>query len=102
VLDDWVTFVGRYHIVVRGSRHASVRRCEECARVVYFAMAPHYLYPAPSQGIELFDGGNSALVMPQQVFRNVNLARWRSVEVTRLPMPSAPSDGLGDLAVVAH
>ncbi len=38
LLEDWVTFLGRQRVVVRGSTNVSYRRCSECGRQVYFAM----------------------------------------------------------------
>ena len=47
LIGDWSTFHGRHRLVIRGSRHVSFRKCEDCGRVVYFGMGKRYLFPMP-------------------------------------------------------
>jgi hypothetical protein len=96
-LDNWMTFIGRHRIIVRGSRNAGVRRCSECGRNVYFAMGPLYLYPEPPPDIAIFDAGNGGLVINGDLVRRVNLNAWRQLDCTKLTVLASPKDGLHEL-----
>ncbi len=96
-IDNWLTFVGRHRIIVRGSKNATVRRCGECGTNVYFAMGKRYLYPQPPPGISIFDAGFGGLVVTQDVLDQTKLTTWRKLDCTKLPLLVVPKDGLGDL-----
>ncbi|MBI4557402.1 MAG: hypothetical protein HY706_07460 [Candidatus Hydrogenedentes bacterium] len=98
LLDDWITFIGKHRIIVRGTKHVSARICEECGRQIYFAMGRRYLYPRPPEGISIFDEGSSGLVVREALVGRVKLNQWRGLACLKLPVLSAPRDGLGDLA----
>jgi hypothetical protein len=100
LLEDWVTLAGRDAIIVRGTKHVTVRRCSGCGSIVYFAMAPHYLYPQPPEGIPIFHACLGRLVVREELARRVTLNRWRRLDCTELPVLDAPEDGLGDLTAV--
>jgi hypothetical protein len=97
LLEDWVTFVGRHRIIVRGSKNAGVRLCSECGRTVYFAIGQLYLYPKPPYGVSIFDAGNGGLVVTGELVGRVKLNSWRKLDCTRLPVLEAPRDGLVEL-----
>lgn len=96
-LENWVTFVGRHRIIVRGSKNAGVRRCSECGRNVYFAMGELYLYPQPPAGVLIFDAGNGGLVVTEELVRRIKLNKWRKLDCRRLPVLDYPLDGLVEL-----
>jgi len=96
-LSEWATFRGKHRLIVRGSKEASYRTCNECGRIVYFAMGKEYLYPAPQEGVAIFDAGNSGLVLPENVFMQAGLDRWRGIYIKKLAVADVPSDSLGEL-----
>jgi hypothetical protein len=96
-LDDWVTFRGRYQLIIRGTRNVSYRQCTECARYVYFAMGPRYLYPAPPVDAAMFESDLSGLIVSRELFDRVVLDRWEKLVCERLPVLTAPKDGLSQL-----
>lgn len=96
-IDAWKTFRGRHRLIVRGSKHASFRRCEECGQLLYFAMGKPYLYPSPPEGITLFGSDLCGLIMHERTFEELPVRSWLKVIVERLPVLSRPRDGLGDL-----
>lgn len=98
LLDDWVTFMGKHRIIVRGTKHAGARICEECGRQIYFALGRRYLYPRPPEGISIFDQGSSGLVVTEVLVGRVKLNQWRGLSCLKLPVLTAPRDGLGELA----
>ena len=97
LLENWVTFVGRHRIIVRGSKNAGVRRCVKCGRNVYFAMGQLYLYPEPPRDIAIFDAGNGRLVVSEALIERVKLNAWRKLDCIALQVLDFPRDGLGDL-----
>jgi ferredoxin len=97
LLDDWVTFIGHNTIIVRGSENATVRRCAECGRNVYFAVGSLYLYPQPPKNVAVFDSGNGGLVMTEALVHRIKLNEWRKLDCTRLPVLDVPKDGLIEL-----
>jgi hypothetical protein len=99
LFNDWVTFIGKHRIIVRGTKHAGARICEECGRQIYFAMGRRYLYPRPPEGVSIFDKGSSGLVVTEALVGRVKLDRWRGLSCLKLPVLGAPLDGLGELAV---
>lgn len=96
-LAEWATFRGKNRLIVRGSKHAGVRRCEECGRDVYFAMDKKCLYPAPPPGVELFESDMCGLVLSEEVFYRSGVAKRRGIWIDRLGVAKVPSDSLGEL-----
>lgn len=97
LLTDWISFNGKYKIILRGSENVGVRRCDECGRNVYFATGKRYLYPTPTGGVRIFHAGNGRLIMTEDLVMRLNLNAWRKLECTKLPVLSCPLDGLVDL-----
>ena len=95
--EEWVTFRGRHKIIVRGTKNVAFRQCEECGRNIYFAMGSRYLYPDPPLGSVLLESDLLGLVMPEYVFDEVDIRRWKGLAVNRLPVLSKPKDGLVEL-----
>lgn len=96
-LANWMTFVGCYRIIVRGSKNVAIRQCSDCGKAVYFGMDQRYLYPQPSPGISVFDAGSGGLVVTEEFVRGVNLNAWRKLECTKLPVLEVPKDGVHEL-----
>jgi hypothetical protein len=96
-LENWVTFVGRNRIIVRGTRNASVRRCSECGRSAYFALGEFYLYPAPPEDVPILDAGSGGLVVSDKIVRIHDLDGWRQLGCRKLCVQDTPKDGLGTL-----
>ncbi|MBI4661415.1 MAG: hypothetical protein HY735_21540 [Verrucomicrobia bacterium] len=96
-LENWVTFHGKHEIIVRGSKHVSFRKCPECGKRLYFAMGKRYLYPEPPKGIEMFDSGCGGLVVTERLVVRITLNKWRKLACIKLPVFSAPKDGLAEL-----
>jgi hypothetical protein len=96
-LEKWVTFNGRNRILVRGTRHATARICQECGRQIYFAMGREYLYPKPREDVSMFDKGWGALVLTGDLAIRATRKQWTSVHCTRLKVLKQPEDGLGEL-----
>jgi rubredoxin len=96
-VDGLVTFRGRSSLIVRGSKHVSYRKCPECGNSYYFAMiGDRYLHRTPPEGPDLFQSQFLGVILPDQLFKTVNLAEW--VQVTHEVLPVLdPEDGLGDL-----
>lgn len=97
LVDDWVTFRGRYRVLVRGSKNISYRRCTDCGRHVYFAMGKRYLYPQPPDDAEVFESDLLGLVVRGDVFSRLALATWPKIQLDKLGVPTAPKDSLGPL-----
>ena len=97
LLEDWITFVGRERIIVRGSKSAGVRSCTECGRNAYFATGQLYLYPMPRAGVQIFDAGSGALVVTEELAGRINLKDWRKLDCTKLHVVDVPNDGFVDL-----
>lgn len=97
-LADWVTFRGKKRLIIRGSKHAGVRVCEQCGRDVYFAMGKKYLYPEPQDDVAIFEsGGGGGLVLPKDLFFQLDLGKWPKLRIDELPVLDEPMDGLGEL-----
>lgn len=95
-IDAWWTFIAKYRVLVRGTKHATYRRCSDCGRGVYFAMGRKYIFPAPSQEVLIF-GTSAGIVLPQWRFEELPVKCWPGVEVERLPVLDEPKDSLGVL-----
>ena len=94
---EWATFRGKHRLIVRGIKHAGVRRCNECGRDVYFAMDKKYLYPSPPPGVSLFESHMCGLVLTEDVFFRTGIEKWSGLWVDKLSVADVPSDSLGDL-----
>jgi hypothetical protein len=96
-IENWLTFRGKLRLIIRGTKNVSYRQCSECGRVVYFAMGKRYLYPAPPEHVELFESHLNGLILHENLFSRLNLARWPKVTVDALSVLSKPKDSLGTL-----
>jgi hypothetical protein len=94
---DWVTFRGRCGVIVRGSKDAANRVCQDCGRNVYFAIGKRYLYPAPPAAATVFQSYHG-LVVPPAVQERVAARKWRMLRMEELPVLEQPTDGLGVLS----
>jgi hypothetical protein len=94
LMDDWVTFIGKHKLFIRGSKSAQHRVCSECGRDLYFAMGKTYLYPEPATGIELFQSHLWGLVLPETIVKGLGIDKPKGVWVERLEVLSKPLDGL--------
>jgi hypothetical protein len=92
------TYHGKYHIIVRGKGHATYRRCELCGRFAYFSTERDYLYPRPTQEVEIFDAGQGALVIIESLAKRVDLLRWNGIQLRELPVLERPLDGFDEVA----
>lgn len=93
-LSDWVTFVGRQHVLVRGSKNVSYRACSSCGRTVYFAMGKHYLFPKPEACAEIYDSGWGGIVIPKELSTILGFEKDAGVLVETLEVLDEPCDGL--------
>jgi hypothetical protein len=91
---DWVTFHGKHRIIVRGSKHAGVRRCSECAEPVYFSLGKQYLCPRPGENIEMFYRVPGGLVITEALVQRIQANRWRELIIRKLPVLDTPRDGI--------
>lgn len=95
---ELVTFRGKYRVLVRGQKHVSHRICLECGRTRCSSMiGGRYVYPKPPEGVSLFESQLWGLVMPDEVFRRIDLRQWQEVTHEVLHVPEFPPDGLLDL-----
>lgn len=98
LLEDWATFRGRIEVIVRGTKEAGYRVCEDCGNVLYFARGKKQLYPAPPADATLYESDSWGLIVPPWLFESLDLTRWkRGMTIDRLPIVDAPADGLGEL-----
>jgi hypothetical protein len=97
---DWVTFIGRRVLFVRGSKNAQYRTCSLCGRNLYFAMGKKYLYPHPPKDIELFQSHLWGLIVPRQVGETTGIKESDGVWIDKLPVLDKPLDGLPPLVTV--
>jgi hypothetical protein len=98
-LEDWLTFRGRRRVIVRGSEHAGVRKCEQCNRDVYFAMGKKYLHLQPPKHIRIFErGGGGGIVVRDDMYSQLDIGKWPKLRIDKLPVLDEPTDGFGILA----
>jgi hypothetical protein len=96
--EDWVSYHGRHPIIVRGKELASYRVCRECSRVVYFAKDDSYLCPPPPSSVDVFDAGNSLLVVSDRLFDLSSIKPlWHGLKVSELPVLETPLDGFDEI-----
>lgn len=95
-LTDWVTFRARQRLIIRGSKHAGTRKCEQCGRILYFAMGSRYLCPSPENVEVLSESDLCGLIIPEQIYNNTlkNFRKLKKVQCDRLPVLVKPKDGL--------
>lgn len=93
-IESLVTFRGRYLLFGRGTARARCRRCETCSRQFFYTSDERYLYPAPPDDAELFEGFVGALIAREHVAAPVAAIRWPHVKVDRLSVLDPPPDGL--------
>jgi hypothetical protein len=108
LLDDWVTFHGRRHLVVRGADERAgpdypiynvrYRCCHICGRVLYGALRDkhHYLYPSPPTDAEIFED-RCSLIVPDYLFAKLEIPKKAKIAIDRLEVLDEPLDGFGIL-----
>jgi len=97
LLSDWVTFIGKHVLIVRGNEHAKHRVCSNCGRNLYFAMGRKYLFPQPPQGIDLFESDLWGLIVPESVAETLDISESNGIWIEKLPVLDEPLDGLPPL-----
>ncbi|MBP6014745.1 MAG: hypothetical protein KBA31_21155 [Alphaproteobacteria bacterium] len=97
LFEGWVTFRGRYPIIVRGLREAGYRVCGTCGRVAYFAYDDSYLYPRPEEGVDIFDASGGRLIVTEKIARRIDLSKWQRVELDEIPVLDKPVDEFDEL-----
>ncbi|MCS7338575.1 MAG: hypothetical protein NZ739_10125 [Verrucomicrobiae bacterium] len=100
MLEEWVVFVGKHQVIVRGTEHVKLRQCPACGRNIYFGVGQRYLYPAPPQDVLVMDGSNGLLVVADELLPPLELCTWPKVKCVKLPVLDVPLDGLVDLKSV--
>lgn len=98
LIPDWVSFIGRCGLFVRGSKNAQHRTCSECGQNLYFGMGKKYLYPRPPEDVELFQSQLWGLIVPEQIGETLGISESDGVWIEILPVLDAPLDGLPPLA----
>jgi hypothetical protein len=96
-IDGWFTARCRSHVIIRGTKHAGVRRCPECGRSVYFGGLPRYLSPAPPAGHEIHESHLCGFILTETLAEKVQIPKLRGVIHERLKVRIPAPDGLGDL-----
>lgn len=97
-LSKWVTLRGKRKVVIRGVEHVRYGKCDNCGQVRYFAIGKRYLFPEPPKDSTLFESDLGGIVLPENLFKLINLNRWRRrLYIDKLEVPSQPADGLGIL-----
>lgn len=96
-VDDWHTFRSRVRIIVRGSKNAGFRVCDECHQVCYSATGKRYLYPEPPTDCEIFESDLAGLVFRSELVEHIDFGKYCKLQVDRLPILDPPPDGLGVL-----
>lgn len=94
LLNDWVTFRGRYRPIIRGRKNVAYRQCGECGRDVYFATGTRYLCPAPPADAVLYESDLFGLIVPEYLIDVNALRQWRRLVLDKLPVFDIPKDGL--------
>lgn len=96
-LPNFVTFYGKYSIIVKGTKNVTYRKCELCGRILYFAMGKKYLYPAPESNILIFDSGNGGLVIKEDLIKNIAKDQYSKLTISRLNVCKKPIQGIADI-----
>lgn len=97
LMEDWVTYRGKHSLIVRGTQDAGYRVCDQCGRNVYAAGPRRYLYPAPHEGIEMFQSQSCGLIVPEDIVKELRIGKAQGFRMAKLPVLSQPLDGLPPL-----
>ena len=97
LLEDWVTFRGRYRLIIRGVENVSYRKCDECGQHAYFAMGERYLCPDPPRDASIFESHLFGLVATPELFERITLDERYMLDIERLQVLQEPKDGLTGL-----
>jgi len=98
LIPDWATIHGRKRLIIRGTDDAGVRRCDECGRDVYFSLDGLFLYPQPPDDVAIFEvAGGAGLIVREELFNTIDIGKWHTLRILRLPVIDPPPDGLGEL-----
>jgi len=98
LITDWVTIRGRKRLIIRGTKEAGFRRCDQCGQDVYSALDHTYLYPQPPNDIVIFErAGGGGLIVPEEMFSVLDISEWHQLYIDELQVMDPPPDGLGEL-----
>lgn len=99
-LTDFVSFMGRRTLIVRGSRNANFRVCPKCGMLGYFGMQKWYLIGQPFSGTDIFESHSHQLVLSPDAYAAFPHEKWkRSMYLTKLEVLETSLDGFGDLKI---
>lgn len=94
LLSNWHSFFSANEVIVRGTTHVKVRRCDECGYLFYFALGHEHLCPRPPAGIPLFHAGFGRLVVTSYVYQKLKNYLHGKLSTTHLTITDDPIDGL--------
>lgn len=89
----WLSIRALTEITVRGSRHAKIRRCSDCGRLLYSAQGARYLAEPLPTGVTIASSDLFGLVTSAFSSRRVRSEGWRGLGVEDLSVQE-PADGL--------
>jgi len=95
LLDEFVTFVSRRRLLVRGGPDSTVTQCSTCGRTGYLAFPPFYVLRDDWFEQPLHESiGAGQLVLSDELYSRVKRSRWKGIYVTKLRIVDEPQDGL--------
>jgi hypothetical protein len=95
VIEGFVTVRAKHYTWMRGKENVSIRKCECCGRVLYYASGKRYLCGHSFDENSVLSSDLSGLVFPENIFESLNFNfPKKSTVIEKLEVLDSPRDGL--------
>jgi hypothetical protein len=91
-ISGFVTFRGRFRLVIRGDKRSHYRRCEVCGRHGYSPMGKWYLLSGFPDDSSIYESQLHGLIVNQEIAERVKQKKWRDLAIVKLPILDSPID----------
>jgi hypothetical protein len=101
-LEEYATFRGKEVVYVRGVEEAGFRVCEQCGRVIYFAIpgdgdgVSHVLRSRLASERSIYESDSHDLVVSEKIYDRIKGKKYKKLHIEPLELLDKPLDGIDD------
>ena len=92
-IENFVAFLPKACLVIRGESHSSYRVCDLCGRHVYHPLGKRYVVKPNCSDLTIFGNQFGSLVVPLRIASRVRSKEWKHLHIAQLPVLDTPIDG---------
>ena len=96
-LANWLTFINRQQVIVRGDKNVSYLKCDECETVSYFATGRQHVISHQVDNRKVMQSDLGGLLIEPTLYERICPKNLRAITKRKVIIVDEPFDGLGEL-----